>query len=130
MFDLIIFKYFKDYLDSITKMLKQGGAGFTYVAKDEEADLEIVLKLIFIGINNDNETKNNKRDTISKEIELGMMISKGCDYLILYSEIFNWKNYICIKMEYCSNGDLQTELDKERIFTEEVLILFFCKFFC
>jgi serine/threonine protein kinase len=122
-FDLIIFKYFKDYLDLITKMLKQTGAGFTCVAKDEEADLEIVLKLVFIGVYK--ETKNKNREIINKEIEIGIMISKGCDYLISYSEVFEWKDFFCFKMEYCSNGDLQTELDKERIFTEEVLILFY-----
>jgi hypothetical protein len=93
MFDLLIFKHFKVYLDLIKKMLKQGGAGFTYIAKDEEADLEIVLKLIFIGTDNDNETKNKNREIINKEIEIGIMISKSCDYLISYSEIFEWKDF-------------------------------------
>jgi serine/threonine protein kinase len=112
----------------VTKLLKHGGVGFTYVAKDEEADLEIVLKLILLfGGNNETKEKNGKM--INKEIEIGMMIAKGCDYLISYLEIFEWENFICIKMEYYSNGDLETELNKKIIFTEEVLISFYFFFY-
>jgi serine/threonine protein kinase len=54
-----------------------------------------------------------------------MFVAKECDHLISYWEIFEWENYFCIKMEYCENGDIQKEIDKGRIFSEEVEILFF-----
>jgi hypothetical protein len=53
-------------------------------------------------------------------MKVGMIVAKECDYLVSYSEIFEWGDYFCIKMEYCSKGDIQSELDKGRVFTEEV----------
>jgi hypothetical protein len=49
-----------------------------------------------------------------------MLIAKDCDFLISYWEVFEWGDFFCIKMEYCKLGDLQNQLDNERIFTEKV----------
>jgi hypothetical protein len=85
--------------------------------------LEIVLKLIVLGPKGD-DLRNNNRKAIEKEIRVGMMIAKECKYLVSYSEVFEWGDYFCIKMEYFENGDVQTEFDKGRIFTEEVYFIF------
>jgi serine/threonine protein kinase len=92
--------------------------------------LEIVLKLIGLGPKGGN-LRNNNQKVIRKEIEIGMMIAKECEYLVSYSEIFEWGDYFCIKMEYFENGDLETQFNKNRIFTEEVFLsfLFFILFY-
>jgi hypothetical protein len=53
-------------------------------------------------------------------MKVGLIVAKESKYLISYSEIFEWGDYFCIKMEYCNDGDLQSALDEEKIFTEEV----------
>jgi serine/threonine protein kinase len=111
--------------------LNRGSVGFVYVAFDGDMNMEIVLKLIVLGPKTDN-SRNNNQQTIEKEIKVGMMIAKECKYLVSYSEIFEWGDYFCIRMEYFENGDLQTQLDKKRIFSEEVylfILFIFLSFF-
>jgi serine/threonine protein kinase len=57
---------------------------------------------------------------IEKEMKVGLTVAKESKFLISYSEIFEWGDYFCIKMEYCNGGDLQSVLDEGKIFTEEV----------
>jgi hypothetical protein len=86
--------------------------------------IEIVLKLIFLGPKN-SESRKEIEKMIEKELEIGIVIVKECDYLVSYSEVFVWEDYFCIKLEYFSNGNLQAELDKKRIFKEEVRNIFY-----
>jgi serine/threonine protein kinase len=67
-----------------------------------------------------NASRTSNRKTIEKEIKVGMIIAKECPHLISYSEVFEWGDYFCIKMEYCKMGDLENQLNQKRIFTEEV----------
>jgi hypothetical protein len=104
----------------ILRELNHNERGCVCVANDPDiANLEIVLKLIILGAK-DSESRNRNKETIEKEMKIGMIVAKECDYLVSYSEIFEWGDYFCIKMEYCLKGVIQSELDKKRIFTEEV----------
>jgi serine/threonine protein kinase len=114
---------FKLALDLIKKELIHGGSGFAFVVDDPDLHLEFVLKLIMLGSKKSvSRTKNQKM--IEKEMKVGMIVAKECSHLVSYSEIFEWGDYFCIKMEYCEMGDLQNQLDQNRIFTEEVNLSF------
>jgi serine/threonine protein kinase len=60
---------------------------------------------------------------MEREMKVGLIISKESSHLVSHSEVFEWGDYFCIRMEYCCGGDLQDQFDKERIFTEEVYYL-------
>jgi serine/threonine protein kinase len=57
---------------------------------------------------------------LKDDLEVGMKISKESVFLVSYLDVFESGDYLCLKMEYCELGDLQSQLDSERIFTEEV----------
>jgi serine/threonine protein kinase len=103
----------------IQKDLKHGGGGFVYVANDPDGNLEIVLKLIILGAKK-NEAGNNNKELMEKEMKVGMIVAKECDFLVSYLEIFEWEDYLCMKMEYCLKGDIESKFEEGRIFTEEV----------
>jgi serine/threonine protein kinase len=65
-------------------------------------------------------TRANNQKIIEKEIKVGMIVAKESSNLVSYSEIFECGDFFCIKMEYCSMGDLQNQLEQGHIFTEEV----------
>jgi hypothetical protein len=66
------------------------------------------------------ESRELNKKLIERDIKVGLLIAKECRYLILYSEVFEWGDYFCIKMEYCILGDIQQQLDNGKIFREEV----------
>jgi serine/threonine protein kinase len=99
--------------------LNHGGAGFVYVVSDPTTNVEVVLKLIHLGPK-ENSSRDNHKEMIEKEMKVGILVAKECSYLISYSETVEWGDYFCIKMEYCEKGDIQSELDKGRVFSEEV----------
>jgi serine/threonine protein kinase len=109
-------------IDLTKKALGQGGSGFVFVAEDGDDKIEIALKLIPLGPKGSEEREMNQKE-IEKEMKIGMIVAKESPFLVSYSEIFEWGDYFCIKMEYCQLGDLQTQIDKKRIFTELVKIL-------
>jgi hypothetical protein len=57
---------------------------------------------------------------MEKEMKVGLIVAKECKYLISYSEVFEWRDGFCIKMEYCNDGDFQSALDNKKSFTEEI----------
>jgi hypothetical protein len=118
MFDLNYhFKFI--ILDVINGQLTDGGGGLAFVINDPDLHLEFVLKMIVLGPKG-NALRIDIQKKIEKEIRVGMMIGKKSPHLVLYSEIFEWGDYFCIKMEYCKMGDLQNQLNQKRVFTEEV----------
>jgi hypothetical protein len=100
-------------------LLHQGGEGYAFVANDPDTHAEIVLKLIQLGPKG-SESRRLRERSIEKEIKIGLVIAKECEFLVSYWEIFECEDYFCIKMEYCSLGDLQHQLDIGRVFTEKV----------
>jgi hypothetical protein len=81
--------------------------------------MEVVLKMIPLGPSG-SEIRSSHEKMIRKEIDIGLIIAKKCRYLVSYSEVFEWMDFFCIKMEYYSIGDLQHQFDSGRVFTEEV----------
>jgi hypothetical protein len=105
-------------IDTIKQELHHG-ATFVFVVDDPDINEDVVLKLIPLSLDGNESTKKYQK-MIEKEIKVGMLISKECKYLVSYLEIFEWKNFFCIKMEYFRNRDIKFQLDNGRIFTEEV----------
>jgi serine/threonine protein kinase len=95
--------------DVVSEELNRGSICLVYVVKDPN---EAVLKLIALGAKNSKNKEVNKK-LIEKEIEIGMIVAKETPHLVSYSEIFEWQDYFCIKMEYCKMGDLQNQLDQK-----------------
>jgi hypothetical protein len=107
------------FADTLIKSLPQSGGGFVFVADDPDSHTQVVLKIIVLGPKT-NETRLSRQKMITSEIAIGLFIAKECRYLVSYGEVFEWVDFFCIKMEYCSMGDLQHQFDSGRIFTEEV----------
>jgi serine/threonine protein kinase len=83
-----------------------------------------VLKTIYMGEEGTTEREKSQKE-VDSEIRVGMTISRECLFLVRYEEIFYHNNYCCLILEYCSNGDLQQELDKGRKYEEDVLFIDF-----
>jgi serine/threonine protein kinase len=81
-----------------------------FVAKDryDESGLEVALKLVPL----------NMSEKMQKDVEVGMFAV--CEYLVKYLGTFKWENYFVIVMDYYPDGDLQNQIEKKKIFTEEV----------
>jgi serine/threonine protein kinase len=109
------------FVDLINKVLTHGAAGYTFVVHDPDLQDEFVLKLIPFGPE-DSPSRNNNKKTIEKEMKVGLIVAKESKFLVQYSEIFQWGDFFCIKMEYCCQGDLQNQLDNGKFFTEEVFV--------
>jgi serine/threonine protein kinase len=105
--------------DCITKLLHQGGGGFVSVANDVDTQAEVVLKLLLLGPKG-SESRSAHKKLIEREMRIGLIIAKESEFLVSYLEIFETEDFFCIKMEYCSLGDLQHQLDIGRVFTEKV----------
>jgi serine/threonine protein kinase len=114
---------FEPVLDLIKKELVHGGSSLAFVVDDPDLHLAFVLKLIALG-SKDSTLRTKNQKIIEKEMSVGMIVAKECSHLVSYSEIFEWGDYFCIKMEYCEMGDLQNQLDENRVFTEEVKLSF------
>jgi serine/threonine protein kinase len=96
-------------------------SGHVYIVEDPDMIINAVLKLILLEPNgSENESKKNFQRMIERITKIGKLITKECDYFVSYLEVFEWKNFFCIKMEYFNNGSLQFQIDNKRIFTEEV----------
>jgi serine/threonine protein kinase len=120
---LMLIMFSEPVLDLIKKELIHGGSGFAFVVDDPDLHLEFVLKLIMLG-SKESASRAKNQKMIQKEMSVGMVVAKECSHLVSYSEIFEWSDYFCIKMEYCELGDLQNQLDQNRVFTEEVNLSF------
>jgi serine/threonine protein kinase len=106
----------------VKEKLHYGGMGLVYVVDNHGVGGEAVLKLIPLRAKN-----SEARVQIQKIIE---RVAKECPQLISYLETFEWKDYFCIKMEYCKVEDLQNRLEKGYVFSEEVQFFFFFVIFC
>jgi hypothetical protein len=93
------------------------------VANDPDDNIDIVLKMIQLGPK-DSESRSSHQKMIEKEIKVGMIVAKECNY------IFEWGDFFCIKMEYCINGDIEESLSKGRIFSEIVSFSYLYMYTC
>jgi serine/threonine protein kinase len=113
------------FADTLIELLPQGGGGYVYIADDPDSHRCVVLKMISLGPKT-SEMRLIHQKAITSEMAIGLVIAKESRYLVLYAEVFDWMDFYCIKMEYCSMGDLRHQFIKGRIFTEEVeLIILF-----
>jgi serine/threonine protein kinase len=58
-----------------------------------------------------------------------MELSKGCNFLVRYENVFIIEDFPCIIMEYFENNDLQKYLNTGHKLNEEVLTSFIYFFF-
>jgi serine/threonine protein kinase len=107
------------YLDILKDHLDSGGGGIIYTGIDKSNGELYALKFIHVRRKNSEEREKSIKE-LNSEFRVGMALSQDCEFLIHYKEIQKFKNYEVIIMEYCNGGDLQQQLDKKRIFEEEV----------
>jgi serine/threonine protein kinase len=100
-------------------LLDEGGRGYVFVAHDPDLNVDVVLKMILLGPK-ESVTRISRQEMIDKEIKIGLVVAKESRFLVSYTEVFEWRDCFCIKMEYCILGDLQHQFDVGKIFTEEV----------
>jgi serine/threonine protein kinase len=105
--------------------LNQGGFGIVVVADDPDINDLIAIKII--GNVLLEETKKETK-TIERERSVGFDLAGESKHLVEYFELFKWKRYVCIKMEYFYLGDLQNQLEKKTFFSEEVFLFVFLFF--
>jgi serine/threonine protein kinase len=124
----LFFNPFHIYPDLVKKELEHGVSGYVYVVEDPVDHVEAVLKLIPLGPRNGDRRMENQK-TIEKEIKVGLLVARECPHLVSYWETFEWRDFFCIKMEYCQMGDLENRVKKDYIFSEEVQFFFLFFFF-
>jgi hypothetical protein len=88
-----------------------------------------VLKMINIG-QEGTEMRRKAQKEIAQEINIGLTLGQECPFLVRYLEMFYYKNFCCLLMEYCVLGELQQELDSGKQYDELVILAnFFLNFF-
>jgi NIMA (never in mitosis gene a)-related kinase len=110
-------------LDELKKELGSGGFGTVYLVEKKETHGEWVIKFVALG---DKKTTNYKEKlkSIERDLTVGTTIGRNSPFLMKYIETFEEGGYYCIVMEYCTGGDLQSLLDKKKIFTESVYFIY------
>jgi hypothetical protein len=118
-FLVIIFCFCFLLIGLINKELKCGPSGYVLVAKDADFNEDIILKLIRLNSKN-NPSSALHQQKIEKEMKMRVVAGRECKHLVHYSEVFEWEDYVCVKMEYCNGGNLQDQLNFKKIFTQQV----------
>jgi serine/threonine protein kinase len=67
--------------------------------------------------------QSKDRSSLSADLEIGMELSRTCNFLVRYENVFMVGDFQCIIMEYFEQGDLQKYLNTGHKLNEEVLIL-------
>jgi serine/threonine protein kinase len=116
-FDLLLFVNLISWNVDLIK--RQFGLRTVYLAEKQSNKELFVMKMIFMGQEGTDERKRAQKE-VAAEILIGMTIGQDCKFLVKYFETFNHKNYNCLIMEYCDNGDLQTRLNNKETFEEWV----------
>jgi serine/threonine protein kinase len=83
--------------------------------------------MINIGKEGTEERRKAQKDA-GTEIDIGMTVGQECPFLVRYYEMFYYKNFCCLIIEYCELGDLQKQLDLKKQYEESVFYLNCC--FC
>jgi serine/threonine protein kinase len=72
----------------------------------------------------DKKERKSQKEIVA-EISIGLTLGQECPFLVLYLEMFYYKNFCCLIMEYCELGDLQQELDSGKWYEEPVSYSYF-----
>jgi serine/threonine protein kinase len=104
-------------IDTIKRFLHQGLGVEVYVVEDPDLNTNVVIKVFDFNT----EESEIIIKMFKKETEVGLRV-KESRYFVHYLEQFKSENYWCIKMEYCSEGDIKKQIYNGRIFTEEVCV--------
>jgi serine/threonine protein kinase len=120
-----LFKIFADILKL------QFGQRTVFVVEKESTKELFVMKMINIG-SEGTEVRKKAQKEINAEINIGLTLGRDCPFLVRYLEMFYYKNFCCLIIEYCELGDLQQELDSGKQYEEPVsnfTFFFFFSFF-
>jgi serine/threonine protein kinase len=67
--------------------------------------------------------------SLSSDLQIGMKLSRSCDFLVRYENVFIAGDFQCIVMEYFEQGDLQKYLNSGYKLNENVFLNLFNLFF-
>jgi serine/threonine protein kinase len=73
--------------------------------------------------------QSKDKSSLSSDLQIGMELSRACNFLVRYENVFIIEDFPCIIMEYFENGDLQKYLNTGHKLNAEVLTLFIYFFF-
>jgi serine/threonine protein kinase len=97
----------------------QFGQRSIYVVEKQSTKELFVMKMINIG-QEGTQMRTRSQKEILAEISVGLTLGQECPFLVGYLEMFYYKNFCCLIMEYCELGDLQQELDSGKQYEEPV----------
>ena len=102
-------------------VLGRGNFGTVYKVKEKETKKLLVVKEI-------NTSTSSKKHSMEAFEEINIMAQlKEKPFIVKYFDSFVEEKYICIVMEFCERGDLNTYLTKlnGKLLTENVIWKFF-----
>jgi NIMA (never in mitosis gene a)-related kinase len=88
------------------------------VEKETTKEL-FIMKMINIG-QEETEMRKKTQKEIEAKINIGLTVGQESSFLVQYLEMFYYKNFCCLIIEYCELGDLQKELDAQKQYEEPV----------
>jgi hypothetical protein len=97
----------------------QFGQRTVFVVEKRSTKVLFVMKMINIG-EEGTEVRKKVQKEITSEINIGLTLGQECPFLVRYLEMFYYKNFCCLIIEYCELGDLQKELDSGKQYQELV----------
>jgi serine/threonine protein kinase len=104
-------------------LIKDEIANLVFVVEKQFTKEIFIMKMINIGKEgSEQRTETQKKIT---QMNASMMIGQECPFLVRYWEMFYYKHFCCLIMEYCEEGDLQKQLDSGKHYEEWVSLLFY-----
>jgi serine/threonine protein kinase len=121
MFILLKLYYYFNYfsLDLLKKRFDKKTSNYVFLVEKLSSKELFVLKMIDVGDEGSDCRKESIKNAAA-EINIGMSIGQESIFLVHYLEMFYHKNFCCLILEYCENGDLQNEIDLKKIYEESV----------
>jgi serine/threonine protein kinase len=113
-----------NFLDILELQLGQRSVNLIFLVQKESTKELFVMKMINIG-QEGTEMRTRSQKEIKAEISVGLTLGQECPFLVRYLEMFYYKNFCCLIMEYCELGDLQQELDSKKRYEEPVSYSYF-----
>jgi serine/threonine protein kinase len=109
-------------LDLLKKRFEKKTMNLVFLAEKISSKELFVLKMIDIGDEGSDQQKKSQKDA-ANEINIGITVGQKSPFLVRYVEKFYHKYFCCLVLEYCEGGDLQTQLDENHEYSEDVYLV-------